>query len=296
MRTHLAPALVLLGLAASPAAAHDVWIEPSVFTPSPGQGVVVRLRMGHGPDQIEPVPRPEHRMRRFALVTASGETPIPGREGQDPAGFFRAPDWEFGAIVYHTAPLVHRLSPERFERVLEEEGLTARVHALRETRGAVRESASSDATIGERYGRSLKSLLGVGWANAPGVDRPFGLPLELVAHRLATTASPCSSLDVQLLFKGAPLAGGLIKAHNLDDWTSAEPVRTDAEGHASLALPRAGRWLLTAVNMIPATDDAAVSWESFWTSLTFELPGQGLAGALPAGGDNSLIPAPPALR
>jgi uncharacterized GH25 family protein len=46
-------------------------------------------------------------------------------------------------------------------------------------------------------------------------------------------------------------------------------ARTDAEGRVRFRLPQGGMWLVKSVHMIPG---AKADWESYWASLTFELP------------------------
>jgi hypothetical protein len=52
-------------------------------------------------------------------------------------------------------------------------------------------------------------------------------------------------------------------------------ARSDKEGRVTFRLPRSGMWLVKAVHMIPAPPDTKADWESFWASLTFELPETG---------------------
>lgn len=39
-------------------------------------------------------------------------------------------------------------------------------------------------------------------------------------------------------------------------------------------LTEPGAWLFTTIHMIPAPEGLDADWESFWASLTFELPGK----------------------
>ena len=65
-------AVLLLGTLATPALlAHNFWIEPTAFTPAPGQRVAVRLRVGQEL-QGDPVPRDPSLMKRFVTVGPNG--------------------------------------------------------------------------------------------------------------------------------------------------------------------------------------------------------------------------------
>jgi uncharacterized GH25 family protein len=47
--------------------------------------------------------------------------------------------------------------------------------------------------------------------------------------------------------------------------------RTDANGRVSLRIAHGGFWLIKAVHMEAAPPNAAVDWESWWASVTFDL-------------------------
>jgi hypothetical protein len=50
-------------------------------------------------------------------------------------------------------------------------------------------------------------------------------------------------------------------------------------GRAAFRLPQAGVWLVKAVQMIPF-DGGKADWQSFWASLTFEIPERGVVRSL----------------
>ena len=78
----LALAVVVCG---SPAGAHEFWLVPQTFRPSPGDSVALRLFVGDGLGAGEPYPRnPFHIDRFFARGAAQGD--VAGRAGADPAG------------------------------------------------------------------------------------------------------------------------------------------------------------------------------------------------------------------
>ncbi len=47
---------------------------------------------------------------------------------------------------------------------------------------------------------------------------------------------------------------------------------SDVRGEFSLALPRAGVWLIKSVHMVRASFFSDADWYSLWASLTFEMP------------------------
>lgn len=258
-----------LGMAALPLAAHDFWIAPSTFRPEPGQKVAVHLRVGDA-FPGDPVPRMSQRIERFSLAGPGGTTDIPGVDGTDPAGIVTVPAPGRALLVYDSNHASITLDGAKFEQHLAEQGLE-KVSELRRERG------QSAAPTREIYSRSVKALLAVGPVSGDhgpgsGYDQRLGLPLELVPE--ADPYGPAGKpLPVRLLFQGKPLAGARYEARRPG---RAEAIvgRTDAAGRFVLRLPSAGLWLVKAVHMVEAPAGSGADWESFWASLTFELPAE----------------------
>lgn len=256
-----------LGLAALPLAAHDFWIAPSTFRPEPGQKVAVHLRVGDA-FPGDAVPRMPQRIERFALIPAAArESDIPGVEGTDPAGFVTVAAPGRAYLIYDSNNASITLEGAKFEQHLSEQGLE-NVSELRRKKG------QTAAAAREVYSRCAKALLAVGplgGETGSGYDRQAGLPLELVPEADPYGLAPGGSLPVRLLYQGKPLAGVRFEARREG---GTEPVagRTDGDGRFVLRLPAAGLWLIKAVHMVEAPAGSGADWESFWASLTFELP------------------------
>ena len=69
---------------------------------------------------------------------------------------------------------------------------------------------------------------------------------------------------------GKPARNMLVSAVHRDDPNAHVSTRTDAEGRATLALPKNGVWLIKSVYVSEAPKDSGVDWESLWASITFE--------------------------
>lgn len=255
--------ILLIGLAAATAArAHDFWLEPSTYTPAPGQRVAVRLRVGdHFPG--DPFARTSGRIERFAVFGGAGDAIVAGAEGVDPAGYLVAGGPGLYQIVYDSNHASLDLSGEKFERHLAEQGLE-RISELR------RRAGRSAVAAKEVYSRSVKALIAVGGGAGEGYDRPAGLPLELIPERNPFLLTPGDELPVRLLYQGKPLAGAWVQARNPRRDVETVSGRTDREGRLRLRLASGGTWLVKAVHMIPAPRESGADWESFWASLTFE--------------------------
>lgn len=250
------------GLLAATAQAHDFWIEPSSFTPSPGQLLGVRFRVG---ERLagEPVVRPAAGFHQFSIDRGLQRQAVGGRAGSDPAGLLRVAGSGLQVIVYHGQPIAIELPADKFTPYLKEEGLEA---VIEHRRAAGR----SDAPGRERYARSAKALLQVGDAD-DSTDRAQGLPLELVAERNPYRLRIGDELPVQLLHRQQPLAGALVVAMNKLRPSEAQAQRSDDQGRVRFRLDGPGMWLIKAVHMVESAEPAEADWDSLWASLTFEL-------------------------
>jgi|CXWL01.1.fsa_nt_gi uncharacterized GH25 family protein len=254
-------AAVVAGAAlwAGPVLAHDLWISPSTFRPVPGEVVRVQLLVGDQPASAEPVIRDPARLLRLSAFEAAGaETPVPGFDGQYPAGLWKPTAAGPAILIYESSPRPIELPAERFDHYLAEEGLEP-IAAERARRG---ESATAGR---ELYSRSVKALVQVG--EGPLRDRVVGLPLEFVLDEV-----PAGKASARLLWRGRPAPGALVEAVALDGEPTRLATRSDREGRVSFALPRGGRWLLATVHMERLEPGQNAEWRSTWTSLAFELP------------------------
>lgn len=256
-------ALLLALLGAASLRAHDFWIEPSTFRPAPGQRVTVRLRVAdHFPG--DPFPRNSARIERFAVLGDGAEAAIQGAEGVDPAGYMVATPG-LKILIYDSNHASVELAAEKFEHHLAEQGLE-KISELRRKNGR---SASPGREI---YSRCAKALVAVGNGPGEGYDRRAGLPLELVPEKNPFLLKPGEELSLRLLYQGKPLAGAWVQARNPRRAEESVSGRTDQQGRLRLRLASGGFWLVKAVHMVPAPKESGADWESFWASLTFEIP------------------------
>ncbi len=244
--------------------AHDMWIEPTTFSPEPGQMVGVRLRVGQ--DLLgDPLPRDAALINQFVVEDVTGRKPVVGRHGADPAGFLRVATQGLFVIGYRSNPSVVELTADKFNQYVKEEGLDA-VAALRAQR-----NQTGDSTR-ERFSRCAKSLMLSGSPNEEQGDRPLGFTLELVAERNPYILRADEDLPIRLTYENRPLAGALVVAMNRRNPAEKLTARTDSAGRVRFRLQRDGLWLIKAVHTIPAATGSNAEWESFWASLTFDLP------------------------
>lgn len=267
----LLPAVFVLLLSGASVAAHDLWIEPTVFLADAGKVVGVRLRVGQDL-QGDPVPRDPDLINEFVVVEPTGRKPVVGRDGADPAGVLRVSGPGLLVVGYRSNPSPIVLTAEKFNQYIKDEGLDA-VAAQR----ALRHQTSAEAK--EIFARCAKSLLLSGAPSEAQHDQVLGFTLELVAERNPYVLRAGDELPVRLTYEGRPLAGALVIALNRVDPAARMTARSDKDGRVRFRLSSTGFWLIKAVHMIPAPAGSNAEWASFWASLTFDLKGQAAGSA-----------------
>ena len=244
--------------------AHEFWVEPSEFSPATGDRLGIRLCVGDGLEGWS-LARNAERIEQFAAAGPSGQLPVVGLDGSDPAGVVRFTAPGNYVITYRSNLAFTELPATEFEAYLREKGLDD-IAALRKLHGA------SGMKAREAYSRHSKALIRVGVGGGGTVDRPMGLPLELVAEPGMLPEHVGGVRSFRLLYDGKPLAGALVTATRPGTADGDLKVSTDADGRANFRLHGAGMWRIATVHMIEAPRNVAAEWESLWASLTFELP------------------------
>lgn len=242
--------------------AHDFWIRPNHHQAAPGEVIRVHLKVGEHM-KGEPIRRNPDRMESLVAAGPGGEQALPGLDGADPAGFFKAGLPGTYVLAYRGRPSKVELDPAKFEAYLKEEGLEG-ISARRAARG---ESAKPGR---ERFVRCAKALVQVGQVHQ-GFDQTLGLRLELIPEVDPFALAPGGSLPVKVVFEGHPLAHALVVARSEAKPFDAVKLRTDADGRVSLPLEASGRWMVKTVHMVPLEGVADADWESLWGSLSFEV-------------------------
>jgi uncharacterized GH25 family protein len=169
-------------------------------------------------------------------------------------------------IVVH--PRFIRLDAKDFDSYIEGEGFNSVIAARRQ-------SGKTNAEGRELYSRFSKLLIG---RNGNLATRPLGHVLEIVPEKDPAMLAAGEPLPVQVLFRGKPLggvrvsaayAGAEMKGHDFP--LTAE---TGPDGRVLLKLDRAGLWYARLIHMVAAQDDPQIDWRSFFSTLTFEVPGK----------------------
>ncbi len=260
-------AVALLGPSLTPAVAHEFWIEPEAHHVEVGATVRADLRVGQMLSG-EAYPYLSDQIIAAQVHQPSGIIEIEGMEGDLPALAVTFSEPGLHVITYHAAPnyVVFEDIPS-FRDYLAYEGLSE-VARLHKARGLPANE------IAEEYIRNARALVQVGPADPGDVDRPTGMPLELVAQQNPFVEGT-AIIEVQLLWRGAPVPDRQVSIFHKPEpgMPPGEPTRslttTDSEGKAVIPLEHGSFYLLNAVHMEPASGPGSVVWQSHWASLTF---------------------------
>lgn len=261
-RSGLVVAALWTSLHGVAALAHDFWMEPETYRAAVGTKVPLRLLVGADFKGDSTVFNAEW-FERYVAIGADGEQPVAGSLGDEPAGTITVKGPGLYTVGYFSKKFDVKFdSFTKFKEYLEQEGLERHL-VLAQFR------AGSGGTIQEIYSRCAKSLIAGPRAEADTTQRRIGCPLELFPE---TNPYRQNDLQLRLLYQDKPLEGALVVAFNKADPLAKLKARTDRDGRVTFKLPRSGTWLVTSVHMIATARFVRADWESFWASLTFELP------------------------
>lgn len=245
---------------------HDLYVMPSSFAPSPGQAVVVGFHVGDSFPQSEVLGRLSGLVApRLLSAQASNALQNIRTEGnRNVADGVVSGRGELVAAV-STAPALINLEPGKFKEYLVEEGLTEIVQ-WREAHGETAKNGK------ERYSKYAKAILISGESDSFGT-KPVGFVIEIIPEIDVYALKLGDSLPVRVLFRGKPAAGLQVESSWAADGKNRTTVigRTGTDGRIRIPLQEAGVWRIHTIKMERCREPQAADWESFWSSMTFEL-------------------------
>lgn len=258
-------------LALAPMAlAHEFWIEPTEFQVQKDTAIEANLKNG----QLFEGTRQsyfENRNTFFEAIMGEDVTPITGRMGDRPAIQLPPIGKEGLLILAHeaTPSILTYIQWEKFLKFVDHKDFTDALE-IHEARGW------SNERFRESYTRHSKSLVAVG--HGEGSDREIGLATEFVAMDNPYAQGFDGTLDVTLLYDGAPRGDAQVEvyARDTDDTVTVTIQRTDADGHAAIMVKPGFKYMLDAVVLRPISDapvpEGEPVWETLWASMTFAVP------------------------
>ncbi|MBA3668627.1 MAG: DUF4198 domain-containing protein [Sphingomonas sp.] len=257
----------LLVFAATPALAHDFWIQPLSFQVGEGQPLTATFQVGHGQYRQ----RWGNDIRRIPLlvdISVGGRTDQRAQVRSDASADFVGKLGRSGlhVLAMQTSTAFSDLPAVRFNDYLKAEGLTLPI--------AVRARNKSTALPGrERYTRRAKALIQVGTqtpASTVLATRPIGMKLEIVPEKNPYMLDRARRLPVYVLYKGKRLPNASVRLTSLEfDARPLESEITDRAGRATFTVPAVGSWLINVIWSEPISNDAKADFETTFSSLTF---------------------------
>ena len=220
---------------AGSAAAHDYWIDPSVFRLDPGGRVLFYLRVGEH-FSGEPAASSIERTKRFTIDSSGRRFDVLPLQ-HDPAGMARLSEGGLHVVSFENTPTYLELPADRFNAYLEAEGLESVLQA-REAAGASRQPGR------EAYSRCAKALLWVEGEEPLSAGtglhaRPVGMTLELLPETNPYRMRGAHNADGKADLPGP---AGVRGAHNGSEPTGSRRSTAGRErSRRTRGIPRAAR-------------------------------------------------------
>lgn len=253
-----------------PVNAHEYWIAPLDFTPELNGRALADLRVGEDfkGDALAYI---GVFTVGYQVTDSSGTRELKGRDGDRPALSFETLVPGLHIMSYQTTQNRVRFDEwETFATYINNQGIP-------ETAERHRERNLPPTGFSELYSRYAKSLLAVG-GESTGADREIGMRTELTALANPYSLPFGEPLPVQLFYEGAPLPDKQISIFTRsqkpgeEDFLETSKVRTDENGRALIKVMPGRRYMLNSVHLTEVEGRGEVVYESFWASLTFEVP------------------------
>jgi uncharacterized GH25 family protein len=243
--TFLAAQLALMPVASQ---AHDYWVMPSRFDPSPATLLEARFTSSHHFFVNESVPD----VTKFR-------------------GFLVRPDGREIALPYQrvtaTEAIVTASLSERGTYVLGAVSTQPEYWSTTKTGHAPGKKAEiPDAISTTQYVKSIKTFLTVGQPSE-GWGKPLGHAIEVVPQANPASLNVGDVLPLKVLLHAQPAAGAEVFAvyEGFESEDHEAPVNTtaDKEGKAQVKLDRPGLWLVYARVERPAAADTGLDRENY---------------------------------
>ncbi|MCA9728788.1 MAG: DUF4198 domain-containing protein, partial [Candidatus Eisenbacteria bacterium] len=196
--------LILSSFCAAGANAHEYWLTPSAFSAEQASVVAIHAFVGTGFDG-ELLPYAHQRTLRF-VARADRDIDLAAHpvNGSVDFAYLKVPDDRGVLVAYGSTFTEIELPARKFEAYLAMEGLDG----PRKERAA---RGEADLPGRERFARCPKTWIAAPKPDLGRLEKPVGLPLEIVA--LADPQSE-STVPVRVLYHGDPLPDALVRAWN----------------------------------------------------------------------------------
>ncbi len=245
--------------------AHDFWLVPQKFILNPNDLLRINANTGMDfPNSLSAVD-PE-RFTTFTVNGKSGKMDISNFKIEDNSLTTAITLEKAGSYVVAAAlkPKEIKLTAEEFNEYLLHDGLP-QIYELRKQEGILEQAAI------EYYSKYPKSILQVGKQLDDTPLKPIGLVIEIVPLRNPYALKHGENIPIKVLFRGEPLKNAEVAwSYPGHGEEMAGSTKTDSDGKADIPLVKTGPYLIRTIHMEWVKKESH-NWESYWTSLTFEV-------------------------
>lgn len=252
-------AVGLMLVLAGSAAAHYNFIFPEKFRVSPGEMMTIGY---HAADSFPESTQLPKRLQSAFLHTAKTSVPIGSfrEDGLRQVATIMPPSG-YSVLSAVNPAKTDEMKPESFLKYLQDERLSDAIES-REKMGETGKPGK------ERYSMYLKSIVLAGAPN-DGYRHIVGLPIEIVPEKDPSQVKSGETLPVRVLYRGVPAANLQLFAASKGKATH-HVGKTDANGRIAVPVGP-GPWRLHTI-MMKRISEPEADWESFWATLTFDIP------------------------
>jgi len=264
MRTLISGLIALI--LASPAFAHEFWLESDNFFLKLNERGHIRLFSGEALKKDEERPYQASKTILFDMLSSDGKFDMRPLVDDETTPFLKFGSDHAGTFLLNLERnwSYIKLDAAKFEDYLREDGMEYIIDERKRL-------GESDKVGSERYSRFIKTLLQVGNNRTGAAKTRVGSKLEIVPLENPYSKKAGENLRLQVLFAGLPLQEKAIFADNRDgEQFSTQKLATDKEGKFTVKLDRKGVWLIRLVYMQRcAKNCGGADWESFLGALSF---------------------------
>lgn len=244
--------------------AHEFWLQPDKFLLKIGETIDIRIFVGEN-FQGEKWPDTKDKIVKLMHYSGVSEEEIVSKVPDNDHKRINISFQTAGnhLIAFNNKNKFIKLEAAKFNEYLKTEGLDDAAKQRKEQNNWQKEGR-------ELYQRCVKTLVQVGDKHDDTYKKNTGMTFELIPERNPYLIQPNQSEIFTVLYKNQPLPNALVLAwHRHQGKTTMKQYRSNAKGQIQCLLKRQGRWMISAVHMVPHTNPQEADWQSYWTSYTF---------------------------
>ncbi len=260
---------LILAFATSPAAAHELWLEPLAYQVAPDGLLEADIVNGEEFEGVILSFLPQN-TENFVIFAGEAAQRVQGRPGDKPALNQAALAAGLNIIAYQSrVATLNYPNWAKFQKFVDHKDL-GDVRTRHDARGLPEDD------FDEVYGRYSKALIGVG--DASGADRRVGLETELVALTNPYTDDLSGGMQVQLHYRSELRSNEQIEVFEKapDDTVKIHLYRTDANGIGTFPVKPGHAYMVDAVVLREPSEtlsaETGAVWQTLWANLTFAVP------------------------